>query len=154
MLSDDRVIARLNAGYVPVLVNLTDDGWPGDAPALAPWKYGYDTWPFSNLGFANALVCDSAGRLPLAWAGSGFKGEFETAANYHPELFLEFLDRADVNLAYVNAVRSSDLGAETRHKLLVQRLASEFRTDESKVDRKSTRLNSSHIQKSRMPSSA
>src|ERR1051325_3363893 len=95
VLSDDRVIARLNDGYVSVLVNITDDGWPENVPALAPWRWGYDAWPFSKLGFANALVCDSAARIPLAWAGSGMKSEFMEAANYHPDLFLQFLDRAD-----------------------------------------------------------
>ncbi|MCE9583667.1 MAG: hypothetical protein K8T20_14380 [Planctomycetes bacterium] len=134
MLSDDGVIARLNADFVPVTVNITDDGWPADAPALAPWHWGYDAWPFSSLGFVNALVCDPAGRLPLAWAGSGMKSEFETSPNYHPAPFLRFLDRGIANSQYAAAVRASSFDRAQRHKLLVGMLAQEFGTDDGKVE--------------------
>lgn len=135
VLSDDAVIARLNENYVSVLVNITDDGWPENVPALAPFRWGYDVWPFSKLGFVNALVCDSAGKIPLAWAGSGMKSEFMESANYHPALFLEFLDRADEHGEYVKGVRGSTLPKSARRKLLLQMLAGEFRTDEAQVDR-------------------
>ncbi|KAF0241846.1 MAG: hypothetical protein FD180_4237 [Planctomycetota bacterium] len=134
MLSDDAVIARLNAEYVPVTVNITDAGWPDDSPALAPWTWGYDAWPFSKLGFVNALVCDPSGRLPYAWAGSGMKAEFETSANYHPDIFLKFLDRADAHRALVNGIHESAIPVEERRKLIRAMLASEFGTSEDRVE--------------------
>lgn len=134
MLSEPAVIARLNASFVPVTVNITDDGWPDDAPALAPWTWGYDAWPFSKLGFVNALVCDPAGRLPFAWAGSGMKAEFETSANYHPGIFLKFLDRAESNEELVAGIHRSALPLESRRRLVIAMLASEFGTTEARVE--------------------
>ncbi|MEK7467770.1 MAG: hypothetical protein AAB074_10190 [Planctomycetota bacterium] len=134
MLSDEAVIARLNTDYVPVTINLTDAGWPENAPALAPWQWGYDAWPFSKLGFVNALLCDPSGRLPYAWAGSGMKKEFEDSANYHPALFLKFLDRADANRELVAGIHRSSLPVKERHRLIIAILASEFGTTEDKVE--------------------
>lgn len=134
MLSVDAVIARLNADFVPVTVNITDDGWPAGVPALAPWVWGYDAWPFSKLGFVNALVCDAAGKLPYAWAGSGMKSEFRESANYHPDLFLRFLDRSEANRQVIDAIHASSLALEVKRKLVIALMATEFDMPESRVE--------------------
>lgn len=134
MLSQDAVIARLNAEYVSVTVNITDDGWPEGVKALAPWRWGYDAWPFSKLGFVNALVCDPDGRLPYAWAGSGMKSEFETSANYHPDLFLGFLDRAAANREVIDAIQRSSLEDRVARRLIISLLAAEFGQPEDRVE--------------------
>ena len=54
----------------------------------------------------------------------------------------------------ITIIGSGSVGSTIAYTLTVQGIASEIVMIDINEDRKSTRLNSSHIQKSRMPSSA
>ena len=55
----------------------------------------------------------------------------------------------------MTAILATDCGSTTTKAILIEKVGDQYRqTFRGEADRKSTRLNSSHIQKSRMPSSA
>ena len=90
-LSDDRVIAYINQNYIPIEVNITDSGFPDDVPALRVWQRAFKGFWQSKFAFATSVAITPDGSLPLGSSGSGFKREWQTAINYHPDLYLGFL---------------------------------------------------------------
>lgn len=91
MLSDEKVIAELNAAFVPVEVNITLGGFPESAPGLWPWKLVYAALPNFKNGFVSTVVLDTSGKTAIHDAGDSSIFKVETAANYNPDKFLEFL---------------------------------------------------------------
>jgi hypothetical protein len=60
-------------------------------PGLKPWERAYKRdWRYRRA-FATSVVLDPQGNYPLGTSGSGHRNEAATAANYHPELYLQFL---------------------------------------------------------------
>ena len=90
-LSDEKIIEALNANFVSVIINVTDDGFPKDLPALGLWKKAYTKDPMNKFSFSTAVAIHSRGRTPLGTTGCGHTWEWNTSINYLPGKFLSFL---------------------------------------------------------------
>jgi hypothetical protein len=90
-LSDDNVIDLVNNSFVPVELNITDQGFPKSITGLRAWQKAYATNDFYKTAFATSLVLTSDGSMPLASSGAGFVWQWRTSANYHPDGYLAFL---------------------------------------------------------------
>jgi hypothetical protein len=51
-LSNPDVIKKVNAEFIPVEINLTDEGFPSSIPALQLWQKAFEVKPSHKLGFA------------------------------------------------------------------------------------------------------
>jgi hypothetical protein len=92
-LSDDRVIKAVNANFIAVDNNVTDQGWPADTPALAPWQRWLENHPDNaQKGFTTSVVIAPDGVMSLGTSGSGYIYEWHTSVCYDPDKYLGFLN--------------------------------------------------------------
>jgi hypothetical protein len=92
-LSDDRVINQVNKDFIAVDNNISDQGWPADTPALAPWQRWLSNHPGNATnGFTTSVVISPDGQTPLGTSGSGYISEWHTSICYNPDKYLGFLD--------------------------------------------------------------
>jgi hypothetical protein len=92
-LSDDRVIDKINRNFIAVDNNISDQGWPANAPGLNPWHRWLDSHPsYSQNGFTTSVVLSPDGRTSLGTSGSGHISEWHTSICYDPQKYFAFLD--------------------------------------------------------------
>ena len=116
MLSDPKVIARLNEGFVPYRFNVSDAGFPAGLPGLRLWQRYYKRHWRAKLGFFGHVVLDASGEVPLGTAGSGRREHFATSACYQSEPYRAFLAGSLERFAALTKARAaSDAAAE--HKV-------------------------------------
>src|SRR6056300_1069299 len=108
---------------------------------------------------ANRLSAESSNRVLLVEAGGGDQRLFvqmPTALSFPMAMFFFFNDTATTeiytNLNTLSLYDALPISSRRRHTRSLN--VTGVQTCALPIDRKSTRLNSSHIQKSRMPSSA
>jgi hypothetical protein len=89
--SDPKIIGRLNKAFVPLMLNVTDDGFPTELGGLASWQRAWKWNPFYRVAFASSVVLDSSGQVPLGTSGAGYD---EDAVNYNPPKYLAWLEQA------------------------------------------------------------
>src|SRR5438132_70378 len=93
-LSDAAVIKKINDKFVPLEINITDDGFPAAIPALKLWEKAYKGNPSFKVGFATTVIVEPKGAYPLGTSGSGYLGEYDRAVNYHTDKYQRFLDES------------------------------------------------------------
>src|SRR5687768_6556704 len=93
-LSDPLVIKKINDKFIPLEINITDDGFPAEIPALKMWEKAYHARLSHKVGFATTVIVEPKGKYPLATSGSGYLGEYDKAANYHADKYQKFLDES------------------------------------------------------------
>lgn len=91
-LSNADVIKKINDQFVPLEINITDDGFPSTIPGLKLWEKAYKSSVSFKVGFATTVVTDPKGKYPLGTSGSGYLGDYDEAINYHTDKYLQFLD--------------------------------------------------------------
>ncbi|GEM_PF-2061491 len=91
-LSDERVIEKVNAEFVALRLNVTDEGWPEDLPGLALWESAFEKDWRHRFGFATSIVLGPSGASAFGTSGSGYRWEWDTAINYHGDRYLAFLE--------------------------------------------------------------
>lgn len=129
-LSDPHVIQKLNTDFIPLEINITDQGFPKEIPALALWEKAYNSKRSFQFGFATSVGVEPQGRFPLGTSGSGYLSEKDTSINYHPDKYLRFLtevldrDRRARSIAQdpgltadIRAARSNELKMEILRSL-------------------------------------
>ena len=130
-LSDEAVIELINDRFVPLEINLTDDGFPTELPALQLWEKAYKSKASFKVGFATTVIVEPKGKYPLGTSGSGYLGEYDTAINYHTDRYRRFLDES-----LERAVRARELETSTtltpaeraaRHKKLSEDILRQIR---------------------------
>jgi hypothetical protein len=84
----------INTNFVPYELNITDQGFPAIIPGLKPWQKAYNKSKFYHEAFATSIAFTPDGAIPMGSSGSGFFWQWKTAANYHPDRYLEFLKDA------------------------------------------------------------
>ncbi len=92
-LSDEKVIALLNQRFIPIELNITDQGFP-EVAGLKAWQRAFDKFKWSKTAFATSVVLTPDGAAPIGSSGSGFAWEWKTATNYHADLYFKFLTEA------------------------------------------------------------
>lgn len=90
-LSDETVIKEINDNFVAVEHNISDKGFPKSATGLKLWEHAFKRNWKHKFAFATSVVLTPDGKMPLGTSGSGYRWEWETSANYHPNLYLAFL---------------------------------------------------------------
>jgi hypothetical protein len=93
-LSDAGVIQKINAKFIPLEINLTDEGFPAAIPALKLWEKAYQSKASFKVGFATTVIVEPKGNYPLGTSGSGYLGEYDTSINYHADKYQKFLDES------------------------------------------------------------
>jgi hypothetical protein len=94
-LSDDRVINEINANFIAVDNNISDQGWPANTPALMPWQRWLGLHPGNSTnGFTTSVVMSPDGTMALGTSGSGHVSEWHTSICYDPDKYLGFLQGA------------------------------------------------------------
>ena len=93
-LSDAAVMKKINAKFIPLEINITDEGFPTEIPALKLWEKAYRSKLSHKVGFATTVIVEPKGRYPLGTSGSGYLGEYDTAINYHADRYQKFLDES------------------------------------------------------------
>ena len=89
--SDPAVIKEISENFVPLYLNMTEQGFPDDVPALKPYKKPWKTFEALKWGFATSVVVDPTGKKILGQSGSGFSFEWKRAVNYNPRKYLSML---------------------------------------------------------------
>lgn len=90
--SDEKVIEKIHAEFVALKLNVTEQGWPEELPGLALWEEAFGRDWRHRFGFATSVVLGPSGEPAFGTSGSGYRWEWETAINYHPEKYLAFLE--------------------------------------------------------------
>jgi hypothetical protein len=93
-LSNADVIKKINEKFIPLEINITDEGFPAEIPALKLWEKAYKSKASFKVGFATTVIVEPKGRYPLGTSGSGYLGEYDKAINYHADKYLKFLDES------------------------------------------------------------
>ena len=93
-LSDADLIKKINDQFVPLEINITDDGFPDDLPALKLWEKAYKSNNGFKVAFATTVVIEPKGKYPLGTSGSGYLGDYDKAINYDADRYTKFLDQA------------------------------------------------------------
>ena len=76
-------------------MNLTKSAkWPESMPALWPWKLYHSVNPISKLGFTVCVTLSPDGKTAIENAGDASSNKWKTAAYYHGDKFVEFLQRS------------------------------------------------------------
>lgn len=135
MLSDAAVREKIGKEFVAFAVNITDDGFPANAPALELYRRGYEARGWHKLGFTVTAICDPMGAFPIGWSGNGSKDRFFEAAAYHPDLYLKFLDRSLKCRKLQIAILESGLPTDDKDRMLKSLLSMSFQADPGQVDR-------------------
>jgi len=100
VLSDDRVIQRINTQYIPATLNVTKSGFPTDIlPVIASHKFLYHTnpWLFPK-GYANFNLIDPNAKYNM---GSFGPASSNMPDHCNPVRFLQFLDSCDAKYAKI-----------------------------------------------------
>jgi hypothetical protein len=84
----------VNDRFIPIELNITDQGFPENVPGLNPWHRAFDKLKFAKSAFATSTVLTPDGSSAIGTSGSGFAWEWRTAANYHPDRYLVFLNQS------------------------------------------------------------
>lgn len=93
MLSHQPIIDKLNRDFIPLEINLAEQEWPKDLPALWPWKLVFDIGKgIYTQGFTSCIMVTPDGKEQLSDAGNSGAGNWKTSAHYHNDKFIEFLD--------------------------------------------------------------
>ena len=92
VLSDKKVAEVLSKNFVLHELNVTEDGFPKDVPALKPWESAYKKQWLYKMAFATTAVISPDGKKFFGSSGSGFAEEAEVSPNYNPDLFIECLN--------------------------------------------------------------
>mgnify|MGYP001581611203 CR=1 FL=1 len=114
--SDGKVIEKLAAEFVAVKLNVTDDGWPEDVPALTAWQEAFTRDWRHKYGFATSVVIGPDGQWVYGTSGSGYKWEWETAINYHPDKYLSYLDECLDRFRRIEAILADASLSELERK--------------------------------------
>lgn len=93
-LSDEKVIETVGRDFVAVEINITESGFPQEAPALKLWEKAFAKDRRYRFGFATSVVIGPGGSMPFGTSGCGHSGEWEISANYHPDRYLKFLEES------------------------------------------------------------
>lgn len=94
-LSDDNNIEEINRNFIAVDNNISDQGWPANTPALAPWHRWLDMHPDnSRNGFTTSVVVSPDGQFALGTSGSGHISEWHTSICYDPQKYYGFLQQS------------------------------------------------------------
>lgn len=111
-LSDEKIIQLINEKFVAVNLNLSNQDFPSDLKALAPWQKALSQVrrksPPKERGFSTTVILTSDGQKVISTSGSGFHTRFKEALNYKPDEYLAFLRQA--------SKRASDLKTKSRQK--------------------------------------
>ena len=94
MLSQPKVIERLNRDFIPLEINLTDQGWPKEIPALWGWKLVFGTWDHFKKGYTGMMITTPDGKTELGSAGDPSISAWKTSAHYHEDKFHQVLDKS------------------------------------------------------------
>jgi hypothetical protein len=125
-LSNPDVIKKVNAEFIPVEINLTDEGFPASIPALQLWQKAFEEKPSHKMGFATTVIVEPKGKYPLGTSGSGYLGEYATAINYHTDKYLkflaEFLDRARRARELETSTKLTRAERTAKHKELTEEI--------------------------------
>lgn len=124
--SDAKVIEKLGADFIAVKLNVTDDGWPEGVPALAAWKEAYTRDWRHKYGFATSAVIGPDGQWVYGTSGSGYKWEWETAINYHPEKYVAYLDECLDRYRRAQAILADDTLSELERKAKLLKVRGEI----------------------------
>lgn len=109
-----------------VEINLTDQGFPKDAPALSLWERAYGTKDAFKSAFATSLVMGPNGKWPFGSSGSGYLADFGNAINYHPDMFAKYLDESLARWKRAVAIASDEALDEAARKAKLDALYSEI----------------------------
>jgi hypothetical protein len=88
------VIEKINAQFHAVEINITDQGFPKEVPALKPWENAFTKDPRYEFGFTTSVVIGPGAKGAFGTSGCGHKEDHPTSPSYHPDRYLEFLDAA------------------------------------------------------------
>ncbi|HYF49329.1 MAG TPA: hypothetical protein VEJ63_07985 [Planctomycetota bacterium] len=91
VLSDKKVAEVIKKDFVLYELNVTEEGFPEDVPALKPWETAYKKQWLYKMAFATSAVISPDGQKFFGSSGSGFAEEAEISPNYNPDLFIECL---------------------------------------------------------------
>ena len=85
----------LNKDFIPLELNLTKaKQFPDSMPALWPWKLYHSVNPISKIGFTACITLTPDGKKEIDNAGDASSKNWKTAAYYHGEKFVEYLERS------------------------------------------------------------
>ena len=105
--SDAQVIGRLNADFIPLRLNITDDGFPPALPGLEPWHQAWLKNPFYRNAFATSVVLEPSGSQALATSGAGYTDEVDTATNSNLSKYLDWLSSARESSCWLSAAEAA-----------------------------------------------
>jgi hypothetical protein len=93
-LSEPAVIGLLNSQFIPILADVDVYGFPEGMPALEKYRKMWHSFEKHKWGIATSAVVNPSGSQLLAESGSGFFWQWKSAANYNPDKFLSYLQKA------------------------------------------------------------
>ena len=126
VLSDKTVIDEIKKNFIAIELNITDDGFPKDVPALKPWENAYNANKLYTVAFATSTVIGPTGKWFFGDSGSGHSYQADTAPNYHPDLYLKFLATCKDRYERALAIESDKTISETARKLKLAALQAEI----------------------------
>jgi hypothetical protein len=126
VLSDKTVIDEIKKNFIAIELNITDDGFPKDVPALKPWETAYNANKLYTVAFATSTVIGPTGKWFFGDSGSGHGHQAETAVNYHPDLFLKYLATCRERYQRALAIESDKALSEMQRKLKLAALQAEI----------------------------
>ncbi len=113
------MIAKLDKDYVCVMLNVTDDGFPKDAPGLKAWQDAYEKDPKYRVAYSTSVVLGSNGGGAFATSGCGHQPEWKVAISYQPDKYLSFLTEAHERFTRATAItRDLTIDRATREEKL------------------------------------
>jgi len=93
VLSHQPIIDKLNRDFIPLEVNLTNQKWPDELPALWGWKLAFEIGKgIYKKGFTSCIMVTPDGKTHLADAGNPGAENWRTSAHYHNDKFEAFLN--------------------------------------------------------------
>lgn len=88
------MIEKLNTEFIPLEVNISDDGWPDNIPCLWLWKLYHKANPISKFGFTAMMIVTPDGKTMLEAAQSAGAENWANCEQYHGEKLVELLDKS------------------------------------------------------------
>jgi len=95
-------------------------------PGLRPWARAFEKFKWAKTAFATSLVLTPDGVSPIGSSGSGFLWEWNTAPNYHPDLYYKFLTDSLMRYDKIQSIKTDTALSPVQRQLKLAALSVEI----------------------------